>query len=302
MKSIQRSGIFVVAALALMLAGCGQAEKPYSGEALPYKPEPPKAKEPNPVVVLNTSLGDIELELYEDDAPNTVANFVQLIEKGFYDRLTFHRVIKDFMIQGGDPKGTGMGGPGYKFPDEVRDRDKAEHPNTLTKYSLAMANSGPNTNGSQFFIMSGTSGPHPDLDLKHTMFGKVTKGTDVVDKIAAVEVTGDRPKDPPKINTAKVISKRSHPYVVRFVQPDKQDDEMSGLSFGKQNGPRSMGAQAPRRIDVKKPNMPQTIKMNPNPGTPATSTTVTIPPAAPKTDAPKTATPPAATPPAAPAK
>lgn len=272
----------MVAALALVfLAGCGQNEKPYSGEALPYKPEAPKAKEPNPVVALNTSLGDIELELYEDDAPNTVANFVQLIEKGFYDRLTFHRVIKDFMIQGGDPKGTGMGGPGYKFPDEVRDREKADHPNTLTKYTLAMANSGANTNGSQFFIMTGTSGPQPGLDAKHTVFGKVTNGTEAVDKIAAVEVTGDRPKDPPKINTAKVISKRSHPYVVRFVQPDKQDDDMPpGLSLGKQSGPKSAPTAPPRKIEVKKSDLKPAIKPAPSPVT-------KVPPAAAKTDAPK---------------
>lgn len=264
-----------------VLAGCGQAEKPYSGEALPYKPEPPKAKEPNPVVVLNTAMGDIELELFEDDAPNTVANFVQLIDKGFYNGLTFHRVIKDFMIQGGDPKGTGMGGPGYKFPDEIRDREKAEHPNTLTKYTLAMANSGANTNGSQFFIMTGTSGPQPGLDGRHTVFGKVTKGSDVVDKIAAVEVNGDRPKDPPKITTAKVISKRSHPYVVRFVQPDKQDDDMPpGLSLGKPTGPKST-QQPPRKLEVKKSD----LKVAPKVTTPTTPPVIKVEP--PKTDAPK---------------
>ena len=153
MKKLLRSSLPrpVAAALGFVLAGCGQ-RPPYTGPALPYTPEPPKPKEPNPRVALETSAGRIELELFEDDTPNTVANFIALVEKKFYDNTKFHRLVKDFMIQGGDPQGTGMGGPGYRFPDEIKPPT-----NKLVKYSLAMANSGPNTNGSQFFIMTGAS-------------------------------------------------------------------------------------------------------------------------------------------------
>jgi peptidyl-prolyl cis-trans isomerase B (cyclophilin B) len=123
-----------------------------------------------------TSRGQIVCELYAKDAPKTVNNFVFLAREKFYDGTVFHRVIGDFMIQGGDPTGTGRGGPGYKFEDETKD-----NPNKHKVGSLSMANAGPNTNGSQFFI---THVVTSHLDGKHTVFGKVTKGQDVVDAIA----------------------------------------------------------------------------------------------------------------------
>jgi peptidyl-prolyl cis-trans isomerase B (cyclophilin B) len=137
---------------------------------------------------LHTSEGAIELELYPDDAPKTVENFVKLSRDGFYDGVVFHRVIPDFMIQGGDPTGTGMGGPGYEFEDEFN-----QH--RVMRGALAMANAGPNTNGSQFFIV--TADETPWLDGKHTVFGRVTSGMDVVDRIAEVERdANDRPRTP----------------------------------------------------------------------------------------------------------
>ena len=124
---------------------------------------------------LTTSKGDIVLDLQPQHAPKTVNNFVTLARDGFYDGLTFHRVIPNFMIQGGDPNGTGTGGPGYRFEDETRD-----NPLTHETGVISMANAGPNTNGSQFFI---THAPQPHLDGRHTVFGKVTQGQDVVDAV-----------------------------------------------------------------------------------------------------------------------
>lgn len=127
------------------------------------------------LVTMETTRGTIELELDPQHAPMTVNNFVFLASQGFYDDVTFHRVIGDFMIQGGDPTGTGRGGPGYRFPDELR-----ENPLTHAAKVISMANAGPDTNGSQFFI---THSPQPHLNGKHTVFGKVVKGHDVVDAI-----------------------------------------------------------------------------------------------------------------------
>ena len=136
---------------------------------------------------LHTNHGAIEIELFDDDAPKTVDNFLTLARKGFYDGVIFHRVIPDFMIQGGDPTGTGSGGPGYTFEDEFND-----HP--VARGALAMANAGPNTNGSQFFIV--TADACPWLDGKHTVFGRVAGGMDVVDAISSVETDGrDRPRE-----------------------------------------------------------------------------------------------------------
>ena len=136
---------------------------------------------------MNTSEGSIGIELFDEDAPKTVANFLKLARDGFYDGVIFHRVIPDFMIQGGDPTGTGSGGPGYQFEDEFN-----QHP--VERGALAMANAGPNTNGSQFFIV--TADACPWLDGKHTVFGRVTGGMDVVDAISAVESdASDRPRD-----------------------------------------------------------------------------------------------------------
>jgi cyclophilin family peptidyl-prolyl cis-trans isomerase len=137
---------------------------------------------------ITTSMGAIEVELFDEDAPKTVENFTKLAGDGFYDGLIFHRVIPDFMIQGGCPRGDGTGDPGYKFEDEFND-----HP--IVRGTLAMANAGPNTNGSQFFIV--TADATPWLDGKHTAFGQVTVGQDVVDAISAVDRDGaDRPSEP----------------------------------------------------------------------------------------------------------
>jgi cyclophilin family peptidyl-prolyl cis-trans isomerase len=141
---------------------------------------------------LHTSRGPIEIELFGDDAPKTVENFTKLAGEGFYDGVIFHRVIPDFMIQGGDPTGTGSGGPGYTFEDEFN-----EH--KIVKGALAMANAGPNTNGSQFFIV--TADECSWLDGKHTVFGRVVEGQDVVDRISAVERDGrDKPTTPVTID------------------------------------------------------------------------------------------------------
>jgi cyclophilin family peptidyl-prolyl cis-trans isomerase len=135
--------------------------------------------------VMKTTEGDIALELFDEDAPKTVGNFKQLAGQGFYDGLVFHRVIPDFMIQGGCPEGTGTGGPGYTFEDEINDHK-------VVRGALAMANAGPNTNGSQFFIV--TADECPWLDGKHTVFGRVTGGHDVVDRIGSTQTDRrDRP-------------------------------------------------------------------------------------------------------------
>jgi peptidyl-prolyl cis-trans isomerase B (cyclophilin B) len=136
---------------------------------------------------IHTNHGAIQLELYAADAPKTVDNFVKLAKDGFYDGVVFHRVIPDFMIQGGDPTGTGAGGPGYQFEDEFNDHK-------VVRGALAMANAGPNTNGSQFFIVTTESAAW--LDGKHTVFGRVTSGMEVVDAISEVSRDGrDRPHD-----------------------------------------------------------------------------------------------------------
>jgi peptidyl-prolyl cis-trans isomerase B (cyclophilin B) len=127
---------------------------------------------------MQTNHGAIELEFFDEDAPKTVENFRKLAADGFYDGVIFHRVIKDFMIQGGDPTGTGTGGPGYQFEDEFNDHK-------VERGALAMANAGPNTNGSQFFIVTADAAPW--LDGKHTVFGRVTAGMDTVDAIEATD-------------------------------------------------------------------------------------------------------------------
>ena len=145
---------------------------------------------------MQTNHGSIELELFDDAAPKTVENFIKLARDGFYNGVIFHRVIQDFMIQGGDPTGTGSGGPGYQFEDEFNDHK-------VVRGALAMANAGPNTNGSQFFIV--TTDAAPWLDGKHTVFGQVTSGMDVVDTIEGVETgPGDRPRDDVRIESVTV--------------------------------------------------------------------------------------------------
>ena len=137
---------------------------------------------------LRTSAGPVVVELFDGDAPKTVANFRKLAAEGFYDGLTFHRVIAEFMIQGGCPEGTGTGGPGYTFEDEIN-----QH--RVVRGALAMANAGPDTNGSQFFIVTADSAPW--LDGKHTVFGRVTEGMEAVEAIEATPTrAGDRPLEP----------------------------------------------------------------------------------------------------------
>jgi peptidyl-prolyl cis-trans isomerase B (cyclophilin B) len=145
---------------------------------------------------MNTSLGPIDLELFDEDAPETVANFLKLANDHFYDGIVFHRVIPDFMIQGGCPQGTGTGGPGYTFADEINSHK-------VVRGALAMANAGPNTNGSQFFIVTVDAAPW--LDGKHTVFGRVTGGMDAVDAIEGLPTgAGDRPVDPPVIESIEI--------------------------------------------------------------------------------------------------
>jgi cyclophilin family peptidyl-prolyl cis-trans isomerase len=145
---------------------------------------------------MHTTAGTIELELFDDDAPKTVENFRKLSADGFYDGIIFHRVIPDFMIQGGCPQGTGTGGPGYTFEDEFNQHK-------VVRGALAMANAGPNTNGSQFFMV--TTDAAPWLDGKHTVFGQVTAGMDAVDAIEGTPTgAGDRPVDPPKIESVEL--------------------------------------------------------------------------------------------------
>ena len=154
-------------------------------------------------VVIVTSLGEMTAELYPQDAPNTVNNFVFLAREGFYDGVVFHRIIKEFMVQTGDPTGTGTGDPGYRFADELTG------PQTYTKGTLAMANAGPNTQGSQFFICHGPGAER--LPKYYSIFGKVTTGLDVLDAIAGVPVQpsagGERssPVEPPLIESITVL-------------------------------------------------------------------------------------------------
>ena len=149
-----------------------------------------------PKIQIQTERGNITIEMFEDEAPNTVANMISLIEKGYYDGLNFHRVIPDFMIQGGCPHGTGTGGPGYDFDDECAPGRRHDSAGVLS-----MANAGPGTNGSQFFI---THAPTPHLDGKHTVFGKVTEGQEVVDEIKQGDV----------MQTVVVLQKRDRVYEV----------------------------------------------------------------------------------------
>jgi cyclophilin family peptidyl-prolyl cis-trans isomerase len=161
-------------------------------------PTPPPPADPGTsyTAVIETSAGEITLELWPDVAPRTVGNFVGLARQGFYDGTVFHRVIRDFMIQGGCPKGTGTGGPGYDFPDEINGRK-------LERGVLAMANAGPDTNGSQFFII--TAEATPWLDGAHTGFGRVTDGLEVVDSIGTTPTgPGDRPREEQRVHTIRI--------------------------------------------------------------------------------------------------
>jgi cyclophilin family peptidyl-prolyl cis-trans isomerase len=197
-------------AIAAILFACAGASAPAQD-----KPEAGKEKskvktvgdKENPQVLLETGQGDVVLELYEDAAPNTVANFINLVEKGFYDGLKFHRVIEDFMAQGGCPKGTGTGGPGYHIKCECYSKDAKKHERGV----IAMAHAGRDTGGSQFYI---TYIKTDWLDGKHTVFGRVIKGMENVDKLAKTQI-GQRQLSGVKhdvIKKATVVQKRDHEY------------------------------------------------------------------------------------------
>ncbi|MBI3313492.1 MAG: peptidylprolyl isomerase [Candidatus Omnitrophica bacterium] len=194
--------IFLWGAVAAFLAAphlsCSSTEPPAQTPAsLPQ--EETRTESEVIKIKIETSLGNIEAELYPQDAPKTVENFVTLTKKGFYDGIIFHRVIPDFMIQTGDPTGTGMGGPGYKFQDEFSSK---RHDSAGV---LSMANSGPNTNGSQFFI---TDAATPWLDGRHSVFGKVTSGLDVVKAIARTpRGPNDKPVTPVAMKKVSVLEK-----------------------------------------------------------------------------------------------
>jgi len=189
------------AAAASPAAASNQGAKPVANQ---WSSEPAMAIDPNKkyTATIKTSLGDMTAELYAKDAPHTVNNFVFLANQHFYDGVIFHRIIKEFMVQTGDPTGTGRGGPGYKFNDELGG------PQTYAKGTLAMANAGPNTQGSQFFICHGAGAER--LPKNYSIFGKVTGGVDVLDKIAGVQVRpgaggeNSSPVDPPKITSVTV--------------------------------------------------------------------------------------------------
>ena len=208
--------VFLITSLLVFLTACGQATPVVQKKAEEKKDETKKMtqeekKEDNTtqedlvskykLAVLKTNQGDIKVKFYGEDSPITVNNFLNLASKGFYDGIIFHRVIKDFMIQGGDPTGTGMGGPGYKFQDEFNNHK-------LVKGSLAMANSGPNTNGSQFFIV--TAEATPWLDGRHTNFGEVVEGMEVVEKIENAKVgQNDKPVDDMVILSVELLEENT---------------------------------------------------------------------------------------------
>jgi cyclophilin family peptidyl-prolyl cis-trans isomerase len=177
-----------------------------SGTLLAFMGTLAQAANDNPQVLLRTTKGDVILELYEDKAPNTVANFIYLVERKFYDGLTFHRVIDGFMAQGGDPSGNGTGGPGYRIACECR------LPNAERNYTgaISMAHAGRDTGGSQFFLLFNDA---PFLDGKHTVFGHVIQGRTAVDQLQRIDPEKPTGVQPDRILEARVIKKRNHPYV-----------------------------------------------------------------------------------------
>ena len=197
MKSI---ALAALAAVVIVSFCCAQEKKERKSYSEPPKMAIDVAKQYT--ATIDTDKGPIVLELYPKEAPKTVNNFVFLAREGFYDGTIFHRVIPGFMIQGGDPNGTGTGGPGYQFEDET---DKDKNPHVFQEGTLAMANSGANTNGSQFFI---TEQPTPHLQGRHTVFGQVTKGQDIVHAIAtAPKDDNDRPNQEIHIKSIKIEEK-----------------------------------------------------------------------------------------------
>jgi len=190
--------ITIVTMFMLLTTGCfGSA----AGTADTKADAAKSTSDPNRVAVFDTNKGQFTVELFEDKAPQTTKNFITLVEKGFYNNLIFHRVIAGFMIQGGDPEGTGMGGPGYTIKDEFHPDLKHDAPGILS-----MANAGPNTGGSQFFI---TLDKTPWLDGKHAVFGKVIKNLDVVQAIGKVKTgPNDKPVEDVVINSITIQDKK----------------------------------------------------------------------------------------------
>lgn len=187
MQKSRWATLFMLCTSVLFMTGCSESgAKPAPTASAPKSEEKPAVPVKNRVARFETTLGNFRIELFEDKAPITTKNFLDLAGKGFYDGVIFHRVIDGFMIQGGDPTGTGRGGPGYKIPDEFHADLKHDSPGILS-----MANAGPNTGGSQFFI---TLGPTPHLNNRHAVFGKVVEGMDVVKTIGKTATgPGDRP-------------------------------------------------------------------------------------------------------------
>lgn len=212
-----KHGLLRTAALFLILTPCSlsacrglktdkASEAPPEVAVVNHEKQSETPKDPLPQVLLKTSRGEILIELYEDEAPNTVANFISLVEKGFYDGTKFHRVLEGFMAQGGDPTGTGKGGPGYRIRCECYQRHRKKH----VPGAVSMANAGKDTGGSQFFIMYVRK---PELDGKHTVFGRVIKGMSAADRLTRVDP--DLPIAGIKadvIEEAIVIQKRDHEY------------------------------------------------------------------------------------------
>lgn len=198
---MKRQNLYLILASTIFIfLGCGNVQSSENDVDLNVESELDMGSSNNPIVVFETNQGDIEIELWPEVAPKTVENMTGLVEKGYYDGIIFHRVIKNFMIQGGDPTGTGRGGQslwGGKFEDEVTPDVKFDR-----KGLLAMANAGPGTNGSQFFI---TTAVTPWLHMKHTIFGEVVDGYDVVSKIENTQtLPGDRPAQEQKIIKAYI--------------------------------------------------------------------------------------------------
>lgn len=184
--------IMVLIAGAVVYSIGSKQNKEPAGQTQAENKNQPVVQNMKHLITIKTNLGEIQFETYDADAPKTVNNFIALANKGFYDGLIFHRVIKGFMIQGGDPDGNGTGGPGYKFEDELNPQTESYKAGYI-KGTVAMANAGPNTNGSQFFIML----ENYPLPNNYTIFGKVVKGQEVVDKIGDTETdSGDKPLTP----------------------------------------------------------------------------------------------------------
>jgi cyclophilin family peptidyl-prolyl cis-trans isomerase len=205
---MKRNTIIAIGIIVVIIIGLGiyiwQSGSPAAPSSQNYSPNEAESVQPaqnmKHLITLKTTLGDIQFETYDSDAPKAVNNFITLAEKDYYNNVIFHRIIKGFMIQGGDPTGTGSGGPGYKFEDELN----PQTPSYQAGYKrgvVAMANAGPNTNGSQFFIMLADY----LLPNQYTIFGKVVKGQEVVDAIGNLETDqSDRPLNPPKIQSVTV--------------------------------------------------------------------------------------------------